>query len=377
MQEVKRLVKMLETTPKRSGIGGFLAGLVRKQIFIPIAALFILVIFNLIADPSFFNITLSQNSAGDPVLSGYLITILDNASELAILAIGMTLVTAASGGQDISVGAGIALAGSVVLRVLCGENSRPETLQAPIIVAFLVACVVAMLFGSFNGILVAYFKIQPMVATLILFTAGRSIAAWINNNELPIINDPSFGYFGNFIPGIPIPTPIFIAVICMIITALVLKFTKIGLYTQSVGINAKSARLNGINPEFIKFITYVILGFCVAVAGFIKVSRISSINYSVIAKDIEMDAILAVALGGNALSGGKFNMAASILGAYVIQFLTTTLYKFNVNASALPAYKAVVVIILVVLSAPVVREKLTALKKKITAPKATVKEAKQ
>ncbi len=377
MQEVKRLVKMLETTPKRSGIGGFLAGLVRKQIFIPIAALFILVIFNLIADPSFFNITLSQNSAGDPVLSGYLITILDNASELAILAIGMTLVTAASGGQDISVGAGIALAGSVVLRVLCGENSRPETLQAPIIVAFLVACVVAMLFGSFNGILVAYFKIQPMVATLILFTAGRSIAAWINNNELPIINDPSFGYFGNFIPGIPIPTPIFIAVICMIITALVLKFTKIGLYTQSVGINAKSARLNGINPEFIKFITYVILGLCVAVAGFIKVSRISSINYSVIAKDIEMDAILAVALGGNALSGGKFNMAASILGAYVIQFLTTTLYKFNVNASALPAYKAVVVIILVVLSAPVVREKLTALKKKITAPKATVKEAKQ
>ena len=377
MQEVKRLVKMLETTPKRSGIGGFLAGLVRKQIFIPIAALFILVIFNLIADPSFFNITLSQNSAGDPVLSGYLITILDNASELAILAIGMTLVTAASGGQDISVGAGIALAGSVVLRVLCGENSRPETLQAPIIVAFLVACVVAMLFGSFNGILVAYFKIQPMVATLILFTAGRSIAAWINNNELPIINDPSFGYFGNFIPGIPIPTPIFIAVICMIITALVLKFTKIGLYTQSVGINAKSARLNGINPEFIKFITYVILGLCVAVAGFIKVSRISSINYSVIAKDIEMDAILAVALGGNALSGGKFNMAASILGAYVIQFLTTTLYKFNVNASALPAYKAVVVIILVVLSAPVVREKLTAFKKKITAPKATVKEAKQ
>ena len=377
MQEVKRLVKMLETTPKRSGIGGFLAGLVRKQIFIPIAALFILVIFNLIADPSFFNITLSQNSAGDPVLSGYLITILDNASELAILAIGMTLVTAASGGQDISVGAGIALAGSVVLRVLCGENSRPETLQAPIIVAFLVACVVAMLFGSFNGILVAYFKIQPMVATLILFTAGRSIAAWINNNELPIINDPSFGYFGNFIPGIPIPTPIFIAVICMIITALVLKFTKIGLYTQSVGINAKSARLNGINPEFIKFITYVILGLCVAVAGFIKVSRISSINYSVIAKDIEMDAILAVALGGNALSGGKFNMAASILGAYVIQFLTTTLYKFEVNASALPAYKAVVVIILVVLSAPVVREKLTALKKKITAPKATVKEAKQ
>ena len=182
-----------------------------KQLLIPIAALVALALFNLINDPSFFKITLGTNSLGNPVLSGYLITILDYGSELAILAIGMTLVTAASGGQDISVGASIAIAGSVILRVLCGNNSRPDELQAPIIVAFLVACVVAMLFGAFNGILVAYFKIQPMVATLILFTAGRSIAAWINNNELPIISEESFGYFGGYIPGIPIPTPFFIA----------------------------------------------------------------------------------------------------------------------------------------------------------------------
>lgn len=342
-----------------------LAGLLRQQLFIPVAALLALIIFNLIADPGFFQITLGQNNAGDPVLSGYLITILNNASELVILAIGMTLVTSASGGQDISVGATIAIAGSVMLRVLCGDaGPRPETMQAPILVAFLVACVVAMLFGAFNGVLVAYFKIQPMVATLIMFTAGRSIAAWINNNELPIIKDPSFAYFGNFIPGIPIPTPVFIAVACMIVIALVLKFTNLGLYTQSVGINSASSRLNGINPAFIKFLSYVILGLCVAVAALIKVSRISSINYSVIAKDIEMDAILAVALGGNALSGGKFNMGASILGAYVIQFLTTTLFKFNVASDALPAYKAVVVIILVVLSAPVVRERLSKLGKK-------------
>ena len=212
--------------------GAWLKKLVRQQIFIPLAALLILVIFNLIADPGFFKITMGQNSNGDPVLSGYLITILNNASELVILAIGMTLVTSASGGQDISVGAAIAIAGSVILRVLCGTEARPETMQAPIIVAFLVACVVAMLFGAFNGALVAYFKIQPMVATLILFTAGRSIAAWINNNELPIINDPSFGYFGNFIPGIPIPTPVFIAVACMIVIALALKFTTLGRLCQ-------------------------------------------------------------------------------------------------------------------------------------------------
>lgn len=153
--------------------------------------------------------------------------------------------------------------------------------------------------------------------------------------------------------------------ICMIVISLVLRFTTLGLYTQSVGINENSSRLNGLNPAFIKFLSFVILGLCVAVAGLIKVSRVSSINYSVIAKDIEMDAILAVALGGNALSGGKFNMTASILGAYVIQFLTTTLYKFNVKSDELPAYKAVVVILLVVLSAPVVKEYLSGLSKKL------------
>lgn len=287
----------------KSSVAELFSKIVRRQIFIPIAALLLLAIFNLVTDPSFYKITFGYNSAGNPVLSGYLMTILDSGSELAILAIGMTLVTAATGGQDISVGAAIAISGSVILRVLCGTNSRPETLQAPIIVAFLAACIVAMLFGAFNGALVAYFRIQPMVATLILFTAGRSIAAWINNNELPIINEPSFGYFGGFIPGIPIPTPFFIAVICMIIIALVLRFTNLGLYTQAVGINESSSRLNGLNPAFIKFLTFVILGLCVAVAGLIKVSRFSTINYSVIAKDIEMDAILAVALGGNALSG--------------------------------------------------------------------------
>lgn len=350
---------------KKFYISAFFTKLFRQQIFIPIAALLLLAIFNLITDPSFYKITLGYNSVGAPVLSGYLMTILDYGSELAILAIGMTLVTAATGGQDISVGAAIAISGSVVLRVLCGTNSRPETLQTPIIVAFLVSCVAAMLFGAFNGALVAYFKIQPMVATLILFTAGRSIAAWINNNELPIISEPSFSYFGGFIPGIPIPTPFFIAVACMIIAALILRFTNLGLYTQAVGINESASRLNGLNPAFIKFLTFVILGLCVAVCGLIKVSRLSSINYSVIAKDIEMDAILAVALGGNPLGGGKFNMAASILGAYVIQLLTTTLYKFNVQSDALSAYKAVVVILLVVLSTPVVREGLSAFWKKL------------
>ena len=353
----------MNTKTKRSASDIF-GSILRNQITIPLAALFVLLLFNFVVDPSFFKIALGFNSDGNPVLSGYLITVLNMGSELAILAIGMTLVTAASGGQDISVGAAIAIAGSTILRVICGRDTRPETLQAPIIVGFLVALLVAMAFGAFNGVLVAIFKIQPMVATLILYTAGRSIAAWINNNELPIVSDPTFAIFGGFIPGCPIPTPFFIALGCMIIIALILKFTNLGLYSQAVGINESSSRLNGLNPVFIKWLTYVILGACVAVAALIKVSRLSSINYSVIAKDIEMDAILAVALGGNALSGGKFNMVASIIGAFVIQLLTTTLYKFEVQSDALPAYKAVVVILLVVFSAPTVREKMAQISKK-------------
>lgn len=335
----------------------FLGKLVKNQLFIPIVALLLLVLINLIADPTFFKIVLEPSSTGHLILSGNLITIIDNASELAILAIGMTLVTSASGGQDISVGATIAIAGSVILSVIKVQPTDISNgrFAAMLILAFVLCVVVSAIFGAFNGALVAYFNIQPMVATLILFTAGRSIAAWINNNDNISIKDTRFAYYGNFIPGIAVPTPVFITVICLIVIALVLKFTNLRLYSQAVGINASSSRLNGINPKMIKLLTFIILGVCVAVCGFIKVSRTSSITYSVIANNIEMDAILAVALGGNALSGGKFNITSSVIGAYVIQFLTTTLYKFKVSSSAISAYKAVVVILLIIISAPIVR----------------------
>lgn len=358
---MKTSVKEPETKVKRPGESLF-KRLTRQQLFIPVAALVLLAVFNLIADPSFFAVSIKENSLGNPVLSGNIISVLDNASELVMLAIGMTLVTASSGGQDISVGATMAIAGSVILRMVCGGQVTADTMQMPLVLAVLIGVLVTMAFGAFNGVLVAYFKIQPMVATLIMFTAGRSIAAWINNNQLPIMNDISFKYAGTFLPGIPVPTPIFITAFVILAFWLILKFTNLGLYTQAVGINTNSSRLNGLDPKLIKLLTYVILGVCVALAGFIRVSRSGSINYSRIAENIEMDAILAVALGGNALGGGKFNIYGSILGAYVIQFLTTTLYKYDVPSTALPAYKAVVVILLVVLSAPVVREKLAGLK---------------
>ncbi len=333
-----------------------------SQLLIPIIALALIVIFNLIRDPSFFSVELTKNNAGNMVLAGNLISILNGASELAILAMGMTLVTASSGGQDISVGAMAAIAGSVFIRVLRDGNITP----LKILLAFLACSLVAMLFGAFNGILVAVFNIQPMIATLILYTAGRSIAYWINGGATPTIASPIITAIGGFIPGIPIPTPIFIVVIVAIIFTLIFKFTNLSLYTQAVGINKEAAKLNGINATGMKLLSFIILGLCVAIAGCISVSRLGLINHETLLIGIEMDAILAVAIGGNALSGGKFKMVGSVIGAYAIQALTTTLYAMKVSSTSIKAYKAVVIVLIVVIGSPVVKTQASNLWKKIT-----------
>ena len=174
------------------------------QLTIPVIAIALLVLFNLIRDPSFFSIGITHNNDGNAVLAGNLISIVNSASELAVLAMGMTLVTAACGGQDISVGAAAAIAGSTFVKVL---KSGGSISGLTVLAAFLMACVVAMLFGTFNGTLVAVFKIQPMIATLILYTCGRSIAYWINGGATPTVSSPILTGIGSFIPGIPIPTP--------------------------------------------------------------------------------------------------------------------------------------------------------------------------
>ena len=219
------------------------------QLLVPLLSILLIVVFNLIRDPSFFSVGMSTNNLGNPVLAGNLISILNGASELAIIAMGMTLVTAACGGQDISVGALATIAGSVFVKYL----RSGEITMGSIIVGFLLCCVVAMLFGAFNGTLVSVFKIQPMIATLVLFTCGRSIAYWINGGATPTVESPLINAIGSFIPGIPVPTPILIVILCGIIFALVFKFTTLGLYTQAVGINQRAARLNGINTTLIIF----------------------------------------------------------------------------------------------------------------------------
>ena len=323
----------------------------KSQLMIPLVALALIILFNAFRDLSFFSLNSTVNNDGYTVLSGNIFSILNSASELAIIAIGMTLVTASSRGQDISVGAVAAIAGSVFVRVL-----KEHTINWPIILlAFLCACVVAMLCGLFNGILVAGFRIQPMIATLILLTAGRPIAYWINGGATPTVESPLLGYIGKFIPGSPIPTPILIVVVFAIFVSLILRLTNLGLYTQAVGINEKSARLNGINAFGMKILSFMLLGVCVSIAGTIGVSRMGLINHETMLLDIEMDAILAVAIGGNSLSGGKFSITGSVLGAYIIQALTITLYAMKVPSTAVKAYKAVVIIAIVALGSPVVQ----------------------
>ncbi len=325
------------------------------QLLIPLIAIAILVVFNLFRDPAFFSVGIAANNNGDPVLQGNLISILNGASELVILSMGMTLVTAASGGQDISVGALAAIAGSVFVKTLkSGAGITPGLVLG----AFLLCCVVAMAFGAFNGTLVSVFGIQPMIATLILFTCGRSIAYWINGGATPTVESPIITAVGGFIPGVPIPTPILIVVLMAVLFALLFRFTTMSLYIQTVGINQGAARLNGINAVGIKLLAFVILGACCSVAGMIGVSRLGLINHETLLINIEMDAILAVAIGGNNLGGGKFRMLGSVLGAYAIQMLTITLYAMKVPSTDVKAYKAVVIILLVVLGSPVVKDAL-------------------
>ena len=334
---------------KASGLG---------QLLIPLIALAILLLFNLIRDPGFYAIGMSVNNSGNRVLTGNVISIIDSASELAIIAMGMTLVTAACGGQDISVGAVGTIAGSIFVKVL--KALGPINIGT-VLLGILACCLVTILFTGFNGTLVSVFKIQPMIATLILFSCGRSIAYWIVGSATPQIDSPIISAMGMTIPGIPIPTPIFGVVLVGLLLMAIFRFTTLRLYTQSVGINQGAARLNGVNPIAIKLLSFVILGVCVAVAGIIGTSRMGQVNHKTLLIDIEMDAILAVAIGGNILGGGRFRISGSILGAYIIQMLTTTLLAMRVDPVNIKAYKAVVIIIIVMAGSPVVKSKLSEL----------------
>lgn len=319
-----------------------------SHLFLPLSVLVLLVVINLIKGADYFSISVINGA-----LYGNIPNILFGASELVILAIGMTLVTASSRGQDISVGVSATITSSVfVLFVLNAGNATLLTIVA----GFLVSCVVGIVIGVFNGTLVSVFKVQPMVATLILFTGGRSIAFMIDGKLSPILANDISNQIGTVIPGVPIQTPIILTAVFIALVAVLLKTTNLKLYTESVGINPSAARLNGIDPKRIIFLTFLIMGVCTAVAGFIAVTKAGRHDSVNLLKFVEMDAILAVAIGGNALSGGKFSITGSIIGAYTIEVLNRTLLRLEVETETIKAFKAVFIIILMVVVSPVVRD---------------------
>ena len=261
------------------------------QLLIPLVAMALLILFNLLRDPGFFSIGLATNSSGNRVLTGNIISIIDSASELAIISMGMTLVTAACGGQDISVGAVSAISGAVFVKVLQAMGSISV---GSVLLGLLLCCLATILFKLFNGTLVAVFHIQPMIATLILYSCGRSIAYWINGDATPQLNSPIISTIGMTLPGIPVPTPIFAVILVGLLLVLVFRLTTTQLYTQTVGINQGAARLNGIHPTAVKLLSFALLGVCVSVAAVTGVCRLGQLNHKTLLADIEMDAILVI-----------------------------------------------------------------------------------
>ena len=347
--------------------------LTQQQLFLPIFCMILVLCVNMIYDVSqgrdfyeFFKIGI-QNE----LLSGRLVNILNRGSEVAILAIGMTLVVSASAGTDISVGSVMALSAGVCCTLLAGAAAPQATeLAVPLIVGVLAALVVGCVCGAFNGALVAYLNIQPMVATLILWTAARAIGLLVCNNLIVYVRNDAFAMFGGYIG--PVPTPLIIAAICIVAVTVVLKKSAMGMYIQSVGINKKASRIAGLNSQKIIFLCYVLCGLCAGIAGVVASSRITSADTNNIGLNFELDAILAVALGGNSLAGGKFNLAGSIIGAYTIQAITTTMYNLGVSSAVNPVFKAVIVIVIVAVQAPPVK----AFFKKLSAKRQAEKEVK-
>jgi len=337
--------------------------ILENRLTFSLALLFIILIQNIITTPTFFNISITNG-----LLSGYIPIIFDEASKLVIVALGMTLVTAVSGGQDISVGSIMAISAAFCGLLLNGSEYRTEIFHSPYVLALLAGLLGGALCGAFNGFLVAVLKIQPMIASLILFTSGRSIAKLITFSQTVYIMNPAYKYLGVQIPGIPIRTTIIVSLAMVVIVVLVVKLTSLGLNIESIGINSSAARLVGINATLIKFMTFVMCGALCAVAGLMGSSSVGSVNSDELGRFIELDAILAVALGGTLLGGGKFSLAGSVIGAYTIQAITTTLYAMQVRADQLNVFKAVIIIVIIVVSSEVFKEKIKLLTRKANMP---------
>ena len=312
----------------------------------------------LLAVNTAFNSSFLQVEWRDGHLYGSLIDILNRAAPLVLVSLGMTMVIATRG-IDISVGAVVAIAAAVAAWMIGGSVAGTET-RFPMPLAILGAIGVAALCGLWNGALVAKVGMQPIIATLILMVAGRGIAQLITDGQIiTIYYKPFFFLGGGYLLGLPFS--VFIVAGVFLALYLAVTRTALGLFIQAVGINPTAARVAGVRSRRLIVAAYTFCGVCAGIAGLLISSNVKSADGNNAGQLLELDAILAVTLGGTALTGGRFSLVGSVIGALIIQTLTYAIYSLGVPPEINLVVKAVVVFVVVLLQSSEFRSQVGAL----------------
>lgn len=316
----------------------------------PALALITLLVVNVVLTPSFLTLRMQ-----DGHLFGSLIDILRNGAPTMLIALGMTLVIAARG-IDLSVGAVVAISGALACAHIAASTDPGSA--GTVVTAMSIALAVAVALGLWNGVLVSVCGIQPIIATLVLMTAGRGIALLVTDGQIVTVTSAPFKILGaGYAFGLPVAILVSLAVFAVV--ALLTRCTALGMLLESVGINPEASRLAGVRHRSIVFAVYVFSALCAGVAGLMIASNISAADANNAGLWIEMDAILAVVIGGTSLLGGRFSLTGTILGALIIQTLTTTVYTAGITPETTLVFKALVVVIVCLLQAPKFRALLS------------------
>ena len=312
-----------------------------------VAELLILIVAGIL-EPSFFKIELNQTTG---MLYGSLIDIINRSAEITIIAMGMTMVIAL-GGTDISVGALVAVAGAFALKFLRWDVTMYPTpgdyTVKPFILVILVPLVICTLMGLFNGVLIGKFKLQPIIATLILMVAGRGIAQIATNGKQFTTGYTPYRFIGQG-SMFALPFPIIITIVVCVAVMIFVRKTAFGTFVESVGVNPSASRVTGLKSDRIIMIVYTLTGFLSGIAGLIYSSRISSCDSNNAGVNYEMDAILAVVLGGTSMTGGKFSLTGKIVGSLIIRTITTLVYYFGITSESIMAFKAAIILVVIVI----------------------------
>ena len=313
----------------------------------PVLALVALLAANAVSNPAFLAVRLQ-----DGHLYGSLVDILKNGAPTLLIALGMTLVIATRG-IDLSVGAVAAISGAVACTTIVA--SPDPTSAGAAVRGVLVALALCVVLGLWNGFLVAALGIQPIIATLVLMTAGRGIAMLVTDGQIITVRNGPFSEIGSGFLLLPIA--ILIALAVLVAVSLVTRRTALGLLIESVGINPEASRLVGIRSRTIIWTVYVFAALCAGVAGLMISANVSAADANNAGLWIEMDAILAVVIGGTSLAGGRYSLAGTLVGALIIQTLTTTVYSMGIAPEVTLVFKALVVLAVCLLQAPRLRER--------------------